>query len=106
MDPISRYDDLTDERCEVGGGDGQAIHHDPFAIRLEVWLGGLPDTMAGGRERGSHERLRAALAVGPRDERATQLTVWVTHRAQQGLRPAEPEADPKRPLAWRARTAS
>src|SRR4029079_3281591 len=95
--------DVGYERGELAGGDRPAVHHDPLAVADEVRLGGLADAPPGRPERASRQREHAALAVGPRDERAAHRELRVADLAQARTGPSQAEADAESP-AIRDRT--
>ena len=100
--PVTHGDAVRDrqhplhEPGEVLGGDRAPIDLDPLAVGDEMGLGGRPDVVAGGPQRGIGQGQDAALAVGPRDQRAADRPLRVIEGLEQGARPAEtqPDAEP------------
>ena len=94
-DPVGGGQDAPDQPREVVRRDRPAVDLDPLAVGDQVRLGGRPDPVAGGSQRGIGEGQHAALAVGPGDQRATDRALGIVEFAEQGARPPEAQPDPE-----------
>ena len=91
--PVRLAEHLVDDVCEVGGRDQLAVDDDPLAVAHEVRLRRLADAVTGLAQHRRDQRLDAALAVRPADQRPAQADVRIAQPLEQRPSPAEAKPD-------------